>query len=217
MNPALTLVLCLACSAGPLAALDLVDDHRYREKVVQAESALAQASGLQARTLATFELASACFQNRQYDRFAELYESMLPRYAEASWVHANLSVAYGKLGRYEEALQAADRAIRLDPAGFHARIVKASWLHRSGQARAATALVAGVAAPVGEGLAFYHACMACYSADAGDVEALERHIDRALELGHDDTFFRRDAVFDPYRDEAWYRERFGETVVPGEA
>lgn len=201
-----------------LPAVDLVDDERYRFLVERYEASLANWDGTPFALPLQMELAGACFDARMYWRGAEVLEQVVERYPDYAGAWSNLSVNYGKMGMYDKAITAADRSMALEPdQAMHAKLVKASWLLRSGEVEAAQALVDATPNPGGELAPFFHTCLACFHADAGNVEALKEHIDRArvLDPDGDETFYRRDVVFDPYRDQPWFIERFGTTLAGG--
>lgn len=210
---------CLALMlATSLSAVELVDDERYRFLVERYEQSLAHWEGTPGALPLRVELASACFDARMYWRAVELLEAVVADYPSFAPAWSNLSVNYGKMGMYDQAIAAIDRRMRLDPDDvMHAKLVKASWLLGTGDRAGAQRLIEATPDPGGDRSAFYHSCLACFHADSGELERLQHHVDRVLALDPEGerTFFERDVVFDPYRDQAWFIERFGVTLAGG--
>ena len=131
-------------------------------------------------------------------------------------LHSNLSVMLGKQGRFAEAAEAARAALALDPTYLHARLVLPSWTLGLGQREASIADF--LAIPVPEEVddqVLYHAAVACFFADAGDEERVAAGIRAALAADAERevmTFFRRDVVFDRYREQPWFVDLVGATL-----
>lgn len=76
--------------------------------------------------------ASPCMPNVQLAPLTDYWltsqcVSRYPMYREAYKVHSNMSLSYIKLGRYSEALDAAERSIALDP--FFVKVCGRCWRH----------------------------------------------------------------------------------------
>ncbi len=133
-------------------------------------------------------------------------------------MYSNMSVFIGKQRKFPEAVAWADKALAIDKGHFHAKIVKASWLTESGDHVAGDRWYqecVADSATRGSDPALYWSCMACYLASRGDVKALEQAITQVINTQDDAslTFLRRDIVFDPYREAAWFLRLVGPTVV----
>ncbi len=128
--------------------------------------------------------------------------------------YSRLSVTLGRQGRYAEAASAAAHALAMEPNNQHARMVACSWDLALGRREAAMAAFSSIARPTDDaGIALYESCRACFMADAGERGQLADAMAKALK--HDlstRSFFRRDQVFDAYREEPWFVALVGRTV-----
>lgn len=209
-------VVCLFCQLAAVEAVQLANDDTYAANV-QAVWANKPADG--ADPQATFRwlwaYSSACMDNRDYINAEYAARAMVALAPQYNIAHSNLSVALGKQGKYQEALQEAEIAKLLNTSdSMHPDAVACSWLYHLGRKQEAIDRFTAIAVPTEpRAVGFYWSCRACFFASVGDVAELSTAITQALRLGTDSkSFFERDVIFDAYRAEPWFIELVGKTL-----
>jgi tetratricopeptide (TPR) repeat protein len=204
-------ILALFIMGTRLMGMDLIDDKKYTDIAKNAEL---EAAG---NPLMLLDVAGKYMEARDYKKASDIYTEIIKNFAVTHpMIYSNQAVFLGKQKRYEEAIEMADRAIKMDPTAIHPKMVKASWLWESGKHDDATALYNSVQVPASGSPdeSLYYGCKACYFASVGDEKEMQSAINQCMELKdkHFVTFIRRDIVFDPYRKKEWFIQLFGNTV-----
>jgi Flp pilus assembly protein TadD len=163
-------------------------------------------------------VASAAAEARSYERAADYARRLVAGAPGQAEHHAELSAALGRLGRFDEALTAADQAATL-PGGdtIQVRALRAGWRCALGRHEQGRTLFAAVPPPAEgaedwpiylESRTFVAACDHDLALLRGGVAALAMLGGRQLEL------VQRDAIYDPYRGLDWFIAAAGETLAP---
>jgi predicted Zn-dependent protease len=217
------LALCTALAAGepeakpaPKPAVKLNNDAVYQAKL-QAILDAAPAKDAPADERANYfsSLMYAQYIMRQYAQAESTARELLKLLPDNPMCHSSLSVFLGKQGKLREAEEAARKALELDPASLHAKLVLPSWIYEQGRKDEALKLFAAIAAPAEESAqSLHHGCSACFYASVGDETKLEAAVKQAIEKDAETKpFFERDIAFDPYRGKDWFIKLVGKTLA----
>jgi tetratricopeptide (TPR) repeat protein len=196
----------------PIWSVELIDDKSFKEKY---EKAIKDA---QDNPYALFSATGVCMSAREYQKGEDIILSLIKDHpVNRPIIYSNLSVFQGKLKKYDDAIKSADLALSLSPRDMHALAVKASWLYEKGEKDIGLKLFESIQVPIAGSFdeSFYYLCKSCFFASVGDVEILKNTIIKFLSFRDNDAgleFFRRDIVFDPYRDKLWFINLVGETL-----
>lgn len=208
-------VLCLICHLSAAEAVQLANDAVYAEKVKAVLANTPDSTDPEATFRWLWAYSSACMDNRDYVNGEYAARAMVALAPQYNIAHSNLSVALGKQGKYQEALQEAEIAKLLNMRdSMHPDAVACSWLYHLGRKDEAIERFKRIPVPTDpRAVGFYWSCRACFFASVGDVPELTAAIAQAMKLGTDSrSFFERDVIFDAYRAEPWFIELIGKTL-----
>ncbi len=209
------LVLCLLSGLAAAEPIQLANDETYAQKVQAVWAAKRDGKDPQALFRWLWSYSSACGDNRDYANAEYAARAMVALAPQYNIAHSNLSVALGKQGKYQEALQEAEIAKLLNPGdSMHPDAVACSWLYHLGRKQEAIDRFKAIPVPSEPQMArFYWACRACFYASVGDVAELQAAIPKAMSGDAESrSFFERDVIFDTYRGEPWFIELVGKTL-----
>ena len=209
------LVLCLLSGLAAADPIQLANDETYAQKVAAVWAAKPDGKDPDALFRWLWSYSSACGDNRDYANAEYAARAMVALAPQYNIAHSNLSVALGKQGKYQEALQEAEIAKLLNPGdSMHPDAVACSWLFHLGRKQEAIDRFKAIAVPTEVHAArAYWGCKACFFASVGDAAEIKNAIAMALKEDPDRTgFFERDVVFDAYRGEPWFIELVGKTL-----
>lgn len=154
--------------------------------------------------------------NRDYNAAEGYVRKIIETRGPSSSLRGSLSIMLGKQGKYQQALDEIDAALKFPGAKVnYLNSVKASWIYHLGRRDEAKALFASLPVPTKDDpdWSSYHGCRACFSASSQDLPALKESIAIKMALGEwSAQFILRDVSFDQYRDQAWFKELVGVTL-----
>jgi tetratricopeptide (TPR) repeat protein len=163
-----------------------------------------------------WKLSVAYTDMRKYDE-AEVVDKAIVAISPGYFAsHSNLSVDYGKQGKFDAAIEEAKIAILLCPGdAMHPYLLLCTWLYLSGQKEAAFQIFAKIEIPTDvKRRSLYYGCKASFYSSVGDAAIVKESITEAIKTNTPHlSFFERDISFDRYRNEDWFIELVGKTLA----
>jgi Flp pilus assembly protein TadD len=142
----------------------------------------------------------------RYQKALPVFEALLADEPRNPRALMGLGVALGRLGRFDEALDAVARLREVDPGGgrfYNTRATVYEFMGRLEEAGRDFEL----AVTLEPENPSHHYNYACFWARQGDVEKVRRHLGEALRLNPgSNAFAATDADFAAFRGEEWFQE-----------
>lgn len=211
---AVCVVLIVVLSAQDEVALGNSSEFEAKLVLIQAEKPNGNDPQIVHEWL--WKLSDAYMRLRRYDDMELTCKAMLAIAPHYFPNHSNLSVAYGKQGKYAQAIEEARiAALMSGKDNMHPEMVLCSWLYLSGKKAEALDHFSKVGIPTEPSKrGLYFACKASLFASVGDVAVLKDAIQQSLKDSADHKgFFERDISFDPYRAQDWFVALVGKTLI----
>ncbi len=213
------LFVLLALAVGPLSAADafvLVNTEQNEAKLVALLAEKPASRDIQAVHAWLWKLSDVYMRLRRYKDMELACKAMIAIAPNYFPNHSNLSVAYGKQGKYSFAIEEAEiAALMSGKDNMHPELVLCSWLYLSGKKAEALDHFSKVEIPIDPmERGVYFACKASFYASIGDVPEIKDAIQQTLkEPGDHKGFFEHDLSFDPYRNQDWFIALIGKTLA----